>query len=205
MHNQTNPVIRNCIIRNVSTTNASSQVDGILMLTFNGVGEISNNVCRTISRSSTGSTSPVCGIRITTSGNTIKSMRVFNNSVSEILSSYTGVANANRYIKGILIEGTGNGGKQSVYVWNNSVSINGASSPNLSNTCFEISNPANVNHVVKNNVFANFTPVQTGVARHYCFVTPVVDRISFAASTSTSDHNDLYIANDQGIRACGLR
>jgi hypothetical protein len=199
MHNQTNPVIRNCIIRNVSTTNASSQVDGILMLTFNGVGEISNNVCRTISRSSTGSTSPVCGIRITTSGNTIKSMRVFNNSVSEILSSYTGVANANRYIKGILIEGTGNGGKQSVYVWNNSVSINGASSPNLSNTCFEISNPANVNHVVKNNVFANFTPVQTGVARHYCFVTPVVDRISFAASASTSDHNDLYIASDQGV------
>ena len=38
-------------------------------------------------------------------------MRVFNNSVSDILSSYTGVATANRYIKGILIEGTGNGGK----------------------------------------------------------------------------------------------
>jgi hypothetical protein len=198
MHNQTNPVIRNCIIRNVTTTNAASAVDGIFMLTFNGVGEVSNNVCRTITRSSTGSTSPVCGIRITTSGNTIKSMRVFNNSVSDILSSYTGVATANRYIKGILIEGTGNGGKQSVYVWNNSVSINGTGSPNLSNTCFEISNPANVNHVVKNNVFANFTPAQTGVARHYCFVTPVVDRISFAASTSTSDHNDLYIANDQG-------
>ncbi|MBK7966917.1 MAG: hypothetical protein IPK10_17740 [Bacteroidetes bacterium] len=198
MHNQENPVIRNCIIRNVTTLNPSNQVDGIYMLTFNGVGEISNNVCRTITRNHAAANSHTCGIRITTSGNTVKNMRVFNNSISEILSSYTGVATANRHIKGILIEGSGNIGKQSVFVWNNSVSINGSGSPNLSNTCFEISSPTSVNHVIKNNVFANFTPTQSGVASHYCFVTPVVDRIGYANPNSSSDYNDFYIANDQG-------
>ncbi len=200
MHNQANPVIRNCIIRNVSTSSSSNQVDGIFIFTFFGTGEISNNVCRTISRNNTAASQPVCGIRITTTGNVNKTMRVFNNSVSEILSSYTGVATANRHIKGIFFEGSGNIGKQNMHLWNNSVSINGSGSPNLSNTCFEISSPTSVNYIIGNNIFANFTSAQSGTARHYCFVTPELDRIGYSnlSYLSNSDYNNFYIASDQG-------
>lgn len=192
MSSQYGFTVKNTLVRNVSVTNAS-RVDGILVVNIEGTCEISNCVVRTIRRNSTTSSANVSGIRI--SHVSSANVRLFNNSISEILSNYTGAATATRTAVGIFLEDASVAGTFKYEVWNNSVSIDGSSFPNASNACFEIANATANTYIVKNNVFANFTAAQAGIASHYCWVTPSATTIGVA---SLSDYNDLFIANGQG-------
>ncbi|MEP7168349.1 MAG: T9SS type A sorting domain-containing protein, partial [Bacteroidota bacterium] len=196
MQAQENFTIQNTVIRNLSTTSASASLDGILIPAGTGLCEVSNNIIRTLKRNnaSFGGAAIISGIRVA-SPNSPNIFRIFNNSISELSTSYTGVATVTRGVRGIYIDDTGSGAI-TFDIWNNSVSINGSSSPNASNACLEIAEVGARKFTIKNNVFANFTAAQTGVASHYCIMSPTIDR--YGVLGSLSDYNDFYVANDQG-------
>ncbi|MEO8087224.1 MAG: hypothetical protein ABI763_10415, partial [Bacteroidota bacterium] len=193
---QQNFVVKNTIIRNVSTSNSVGSVDGLVVASGKGTCEISNNIIRTLKRNNiaAGGAYILTGMRISHYATTTN-IRIFNNSISELLTSYTGASTTKLLARGITFE-VGGTLTTSYDLWNNSISIDGSTYPNGSTTCLEIQQGTLDTYTMKNNVFANFTAAQTGVAAHYCITTPQVNRIGSAATSS--DYNDFYIANDQG-------
>ena len=194
---QSSFTVRNTVITNVTTTSSAAAIDGILVSSGAGLCELSNNIIRSIKRSSTGAGGAfiLTGIRLS-HANSINEFRIFNNSISELLTNYTGVATASRAVRGIYFDDTGSG-TNTFNIYNNSISIDGSTFPNASNTCIQFLDGGDFTVNMKNNVFANFTSAQTGVARHYCIVSSHIDR--YGVFGSLSDNNDLYIANDQGV------
>ncbi|CAN5635886.1 hypothetical protein BH11BAC1_BH11BAC1_16390 [soil metagenome] len=190
-------VVKNTIIRNVSTSNSYANVDGLVVTSGKGVCEISYNIIRTLKRNNaaTGGAHILSGMRISHYA-TQTNIRVFNNSISELLTSYTGASTTNLLAKGITFE-VGGTLTTTYEIWNNSISIDGTSYPTGSTTCMEIQQGTLDTYNMKNNVFANFTAAQTGVASHYCITTAAVNSIGSVATSS--DYNDLFIANDQGV------
>ncbi|MFN5911657.1 MAG: hypothetical protein ACK45H_10010, partial [Bacteroidota bacterium] len=82
-------------------------------------------------------------------------------------------------------------------IFNNSVSIDGSGSPNLSSSCMEIATTSGPVFTVANNIFANFTVAQTGVARHYIWASTSATSLG---NTGTSVNNNVYfIQNDPGV------
>ena len=195
MQAQQNFILKNTIIRNVSINYYANTVDGIVIESAKGTCEISNNVVRTITRNVTFSdASNLSGMRISHHATTTN-VRIFNNSISELLSTYTGASTTGLLAKGISFE-IGSSFGTTYEIWNNSISIDGSTYPNGSTTCIEIKQGTLDTYNLKNNVLANFTMAQTGPAGHYCITTPQVDQIGTV--TTSSDYNDFYIANDQG-------
>jgi hypothetical protein len=189
--NQNSVTINNNLIRNVSASGAI--VDGIFLELGQGVSTISNNrvlVLRNLS--TTSAASVVSGIKASLSATGTNESRIFNNFVSEILSNYTGTAVATRTLRGINIL-TGGAATSRHNVQFNSVRIDGSGSPNLSSTCFEIGTTSGPIMDIRNNIFANFTGAQSGVSKHYTWVSTSATLIGNTGSVS--DYNDLYIAN----------
>ena len=193
---QSNFILRNTIIQNVSTTSSSSAIDGLLVTSSPGTCEISNNIIRNIKRNNTAlsSVAILTGIRIE-HANEINNYKIFNNSITGLQSSYTGVATATRAVRGLFFNDTG-AGTNTFEIWNNSISIDGSSFANASNACIQFLDGQDFTIIMKNNVLANFTTAQTGVAKHYCIISSQTDR--YGLSGSLSNYNNLYIANDQG-------
>lgn len=186
-------VVRNCIIQNITATNTFS-ASGILVTNSYGGNEISNNIIRTIRRSNAALNSLhwISGIRINWP-NQVMSFKIFNNSISNLLSSYTGAPTAVYAVIGIFMES--NTGTITSEIYNNSVSIDGSTFPNASSLCIVLSCVAKTS-LVKNNVFANFTSAQTGVAHHACFYANAASQYGNAGSLS--DYNNFYIADTTG-------
>jgi len=197
LQSQENFIVKNTIIRNVSTKSSTGGLDGILALGCKGVCEISNNIIRTLTRNNiaANTASKITGMRISHNFNTINNIRIFNNSISELLTTYTGASTAGLLARGISFE-VGTSFNTTYDIWNNSISIDGSTYPNGSTTCMEILQGTLDVYNIKNNVLANFSEAQTGIAGHYCIITPEVDRIGSA--TTSCNYNDMYIANDQG-------
>jgi len=193
---QFNFTVRNCIIQNITSTTTVGDVDGIVVTNSHGANEISNNTIHTIRRSNPGLNSLhwVSGIRFDWDNQTMN-FRIFNNSISNLLSSYTGAATNQAAVVGIYFQDTGPGTVTSE-LYNNSVSIDGNTFPNASSVCLSI-NSTGESFQIKNNVFANFTGSQTGVANHGCFYTNSPNQ--YGSAGSLSDYNDFYIAYDQGM------
>ncbi|HKR05839.1 MAG TPA: T9SS type A sorting domain-containing protein [Bacteroidia bacterium] len=189
---QQNFVVRNCIIQNITGTSTIGDVDGIAVGNSWGANEISNNIIRTLRRSNTGLNSAhyVSGIRINWDNQTM-SFKIFNNSISNLLSSYTGAATSLAAVVGIYFEDTGAGTVTSE-IYNNSVSIDGSTFPNASSVCLSIVSTGEA-FQIKNNVFANFTGAQTGVANHGCFYTNSANQ--YGSASSLSNYNNFYLAN----------
>jgi len=193
--NQSGVKIYNNIIRNV--TNTGGQADGINIVTFQGTSSVYNNNIQSIRNGGTASTTTVAGIRASHTTTGTHTLRIYNNSISDITSGYTGAASATRTIKGLFVAGTGGGTTQVYEIYNNSVSINGSLSPTISSVCFEISTATGPVYNLGNNIFANYTIAQGATARHYAMFT--TSATSFGPAGTTSNNNDLYIANDQGV------
>lgn len=192
---QSNISIYNNSIRNV--TSSAAVGSGIFVDIIRGNSSVYNNKIQTIKNSSTSSTTAIVGIRASNGTTGTNNVRIYNNIISEIISSYTGAASATRTIKGIFLNSTGGGnGNQSYDVHNNSVSIDGSSSPTLSSVCFEHGGAANPIYRLSNNIFANFTVAQTGVARHSVVVS--TSATAFGPAGSSSNNNNLFVANDIG-------
>jgi GEVED domain/Secretion system C-terminal sorting domain len=193
--NQSGFTISNNSIRNV--TGSAIQTDGISIVTFQGTCTLSNNKIQTIRNSSTSSTIGISGIRMSHTTTGTHTIRVYNNSVSEITSGYTGVASAARTLKGIFAQGTGGTTAQTYEIYDNSVSIDGSGSLNLSSVCFEVNSAVGPVYRLGNNIFANFTATQAGIARHYVYSSPTA--LTFGPAGTISSNNDLLVANDVGV------
>jgi hypothetical protein len=193
--NQSGFTISNNSIRNV--TGSAAQTDGIVINSFQGTCTVSNNKIQTIRNSSTSSTTGISGLRMSHTTTGTHTIRVFNNTISEITSAYTGIASTARTLKGIFVSGTGGSNTQTYEVYNNAVSMDGAGSLNLSSSCFEVNTATGPVYRLGNNIFANFTPAQTGVARHYIFSSPTT--ATFGPAGTVSNNNDIFLANDAGV------
>jgi hypothetical protein len=123
-------------------------------------------------------------------------LRVYNNSVSEITSAYTGAATTARTLKGIFVSGTGGTTTQTYEFYNNSVSIDGSASLNVSSSCFEVNTTTGPVFKLGNNIFANLTGAQT-TARHYVMVSTSATQLGNTGTTC--NNNDYYLANDAGV------
>lgn len=189
---QYNFTVRNCIIQNITGTTATGYVDGILVANSYGNNEISNNIIRTLRRSinTLNSLRWVSGIRINWDNQTMN-FNIFNNSISNLLSSYTGVSTAIVAVIGIYFQDTG-AGTVTGNLYNNSISLDGSSFLNASSTCLFI-NGTSKSYQIKNNVFANFTAGQTGVAYHNCVYTNAA--ANYGNPSSLSDFNNYFIAD----------
>ncbi len=189
---QFNFTVRNCIIQNITGTTTTSDIDGIVVGNSYGNNEISNNVIRTLKRSNAGLNSLhwVTGIRLNWD-NQVMNFRIFNNSISNLLSAYTGAPTAVAAIIGIYYQDTG-AGTVSSEIYNNSIGLDGSTFPNASSTCLSIISTSK-SFQIKNNVFANFTTGQTGVAYHGCFHTNAV--ANYGSPSSLSDFNNYYLAD----------
>ncbi|MEO8146257.1 MAG: T9SS type A sorting domain-containing protein [Bacteroidia bacterium] len=186
--------IKNCKISNVATTGIT---DGILVTTFQGTCTIANNFIQGIKNNLATSVSTVTGIRMSHTLTLTHTMRCYNNSISNITNIYTGAASAARSLKGIHVFGTGGVATTTYEIVNNSVSIDGSASPNISSTCFEQAAIV-VKYTIQNNIFANFTIAQGATAKHYCFVNLGSATVMGGAGT-TVKNNDLYFPNDVGV------
>jgi hypothetical protein len=193
--NQSGISIFNNAIRNV--TNTGGQADGIIVATFQGTSSVYNNSVQGIRNAGTASTTAVSGLRLSHTTTGTHSLRVYNNTISGISSGYTGAVSATRAIKGIFIVGTGGTTTQNYQIHNNTVSIDGSSSLNISSVCFETSTSTGPIYTLSNNVFANFTATQTGVGRHIGLFSP--SATAFGPAGSLSNNNDIYIANNAGV------
>ncbi|MBK7967293.1 MAG: hypothetical protein IPK10_19795 [Bacteroidetes bacterium] len=189
---QSNFIVRNCIIQNITGTSSLGDIDGIAVTASYGINEISNNIIRNLRRSSTTLQTNhwVSGIRINWN-NQIMTYKIFNNSISNLFTSYTGVPTTISAIIGIYYQDSGAGNVTSE-IFNNSISLNGSTTPNASSNCLIIINTG-LNFNIKNNVFANFTSGQTGVAYHNCFYTNTINK--YGNALSLSDYNNYYLTD----------
>jgi hypothetical protein len=191
--NQNGFTISGNTITNVVT---GTQCDGINIIAFQGTCSVNNNRIRGIRNSGTASTTVISGVRATHSTAGTNALRVYNNAISNITSGYTGAASATRVLRGINISGTGGAATQSYVILNNSVSIDGSASLNISSSCMEIATTSGPTFTVANNIFANFTGTQTGLARHYVYVSTSA---TLLGNTGTSVNNNVYfVLNNVG-------
>lgn len=193
VQNQSGFTIENCDIRNV--VNTGGQADGINILTFQGTSTVRNNIINGVRNAGTASTTIVAGLRATHTTTGTHELRIFNNAISNITSGYTSTASATRSIRGIFVAGTGGGTTQSYNIWHNSVSIDGSASLNISSSAFEVASVTTTMNVA-NNIFANFTAAQSGVARHYGMVS--TSATAFGGAGSSLNNNNIYVPNDAG-------
>jgi hypothetical protein len=149
-------------------------------------------------KGSTSSSITVYGIWATLYTTGTNSLKVYNNFVGNIYSSYTGSATASRYVCGIYFGVSGATSSQSYDLDNNSVSIGAGLTPTYSNTCIELANALAIYHS-RGNIFANFSGTQSGVARHYGMV---VTDAAVGATGTALDYNDYFTANDLSSSGC---
>ncbi|MFN7012978.1 MAG: beta strand repeat-containing protein, partial [Bacteroidia bacterium] len=194
LSNQSGFTVANNQISNV--TNSGGSADGINLVSFQGTASINNNIINGIRNAGATSTAVASGIRATHNTTGTHTLRIYNNSISNITSGYTGTVSASRVIRGINITGTGGSTAQAYEVYNNSISIDGSASPNISSVCYEIATTTGPIFRVANNNFANFTAAQTGVARHYIYRS--TSATSFGNTGSFSNNNNVFILNDVG-------
>lgn len=192
-NNQSGVSIYNNEVRNVSHAGFST-VEGIVIDAGVGNNNIFMNKVHDINYTGTLSTANVTGIRTNLANAGANNVNVFNNFVYAVGTAYTGAASATRAVRGIYVQSIGGGNNTStINVDFNNVRMDNSSSPNISGTCFEsgATNGPVIN--TRNNVLANFTGTQTGVAVHFAMATPTTTAIGNAGSIS--NYNDLYINN----------
>ncbi|OGS78736.1 MAG: hypothetical protein A3D31_01820 [Candidatus Fluviicola riflensis] len=195
LSNQSGATVGNNNISAVTSNQAAAH--GIFVTGNQGNSFVTGNFISGISnQGSTSTTSVAYGIQVQNNTSGTHNVRVSNNMISNIFTSFTGTATASRYAVGIFAGVASAGAAQSYDIYNNSVSIGTGLTPTYSNTCFEIQNIAAV-YRLQNNIFANFTNAQAGAARHYTYVT--TSATNLGAAGSISNKNDLYVANDAGV------
>jgi len=180
----------------ISNVSASTTTDGIIITTFQGTSSLHDNIINRVRNTSTSSTNGVSGLRLSHTTTGTHALRVYNNVIFALTSAYTSTATSTRVLKGIFVSGTGGATSQTYDFWNNSVSIDGSGSLNLSSACFEISTSTGPIYTIKNNIFLNATATQGTTAKHYVIVSNSGSVIGNTGSLAAN--NDLFISNDEG-------
>lgn len=162
---------------------------------YGTANEINNNKIQNINvKGSTSTSSSAYGIRADLPISGTHNVRIYNNFISNIYTSYTSTATITRYAYGLFIGIASATASQSYDVDNNSISIGSGLTPTYSNTCYELQN-SSPSLRFRGNVFANFTNAQTGVAKHFC---GIVTAAGIGGTGTVFDYNDYYIANSEG-------
>ena len=188
-------------VKNVGVTGAVT-VDGIFLDQTFGTSDAFSNKVHDIRSTSTSSTSVIAGIRSNTLNSPGPINRVYNNFIWNLTSGYTGAATATRQIKGISVQSGGTGVGTFHHIDFNSVRIDGSASPNVSSTALAIGSTSGPIINVRNNILANVTGAQAGVAKHIAWESTSATLTGI--SGSVSNNNDLYIANTtQGFVGLG--
>ncbi len=190
---QNNVKIFNNEIRNITTTTAA--IDGLFLDQGLGIAEIYRNNIHDLSISTATATTVNAGMRIntytTTSGH---STRVYNNFVYGLTHAFnSATVSATRRIIGMFVQSNGSGVGNTHNIDFNSVRIEPAAAYTASSAVFEIGTTSGPVINVRNNIFANFSGAQTGVAKHYVWVSTSATLTGIAGSVS--NYNLLYIAN----------
>lgn len=192
-YNQNGVKIFNNDVTNVASDQSVSY--GIYLQAASGTGNaIYNNKIAGISvKGSTTTTSTATGLKADLSTSGTNNVKIYNNFISNVFTSFTGTATASRYAYGMFIGVSSATTSQSYDIDNNNVSIGSGLTPNYSNTCLELQNSSPVLNV-RGNIFANYTNAQTGVAKHFGIV---VTAAGLGGTGTSFDYNDYYIANSQ--------
>lgn len=186
-----NARLYNNTINNVMSI-GSSIVYGLQTTLVNNTTYIYNNQISNIGSNTTG-TAAVYGWHVTnaTSGTVV--CNFYNNSISNLRKVFTGASTATRLLFGMHLASTANA-NASYNVYFNSVSIDGsglnASSTVINNAATASATAPVVN--LRNNIFANTSGAQTGVAKHYLIY---AGGTSFGNASSSSNYNNWYLPN----------
>jgi hypothetical protein len=178
----------------VAANQAAAQ--GIWLSSMIGSSDCYNNIVKDISVfGSATTTSLAYGIFAQNYIVGTNNIRLYNNAVANVYTSFTGAATASRRAYGIFVGIASALATQSYDVDNNSVGIGQGLVPTYSNSCFEIQNTAAV-YRVRGNVFANYTSAQGATAKHFGIVATAA---GLGAAGSIFEYNDYYIANDASV------
>jgi len=145
-------------------------------------------------KGSTSTTSVAYGIQAEMGSNASSSVKIYNNFISNIFTSFTGSATATRYAVGLFTGISTNVATQTFEIDNNSISIGQGLTPTYGNTCYELQNSTPI-YKVRGNIFANYSGAQGATAKHFG---AIVTAAGIGAAGTVFDYNDYYIANDQG-------
>ena len=174
---------KNCTITNNAISNLTSfgtSVRGIHLLNGIGTITISRNKVNGLKNTDDTNTSAAIGYDImlnTEAG--VNTANVFNNFASDITCAYAGSSTLDRAVKGIILRG---GNSASVFnIDFNSISINAGGSPKVSSVILEVTSIIPTINI-RNNIFANYTPNQSGNCGHYFYATPLSNQIAKAGS-----------------------
>jgi PKD repeat protein len=179
------------ICRNI-TVSGNADVTGILLENGKGTCVISGNKTRSLRNSSTTALNAVTGISAAMATSGVNELRIFNNFIYGLNSSYNGSATSAVQVKGICVQPQGAGSAtNTIHVDFNNVSIN--ANILISSACFESGTVSGPVIHTRNNIFCNSTIAQNSPAGHYCFVTPGIN--SVGNTGSVSNNNDLFITN----------
>jgi len=178
LKNQKNCIVTNNVISNL--TSIGTSVRGIYVLNGIGTITISRNKVNGLRNTSESNTSAAIAYDIMLNTEEVFNVaNVYNNFASDITCAYAGSSTFDRAVKGIILRG-GNAGS----VFNidfNSISINTGSSIKVSSVVLEVTSVIpKIN--IRNNIFANYTPNQTGNCGHYLYATPFANQIAAAGS-----------------------
>jgi hypothetical protein len=178
--------ITNNEIRNFS---AASTIYGIYMYSTYTYGNvtISGNKIHDLVATGTSTTYPVYGMYVSLASGT-NTAKVYNN----MLWNLTG-PNPTTGSSAYAAYGIYNAGATSTNTYNydfNTVALTGP--VNANSVCFYNAAVTAVNKM-RNNVFANLTPNQTGTPKHYCYYSS--SATALGATNSISNNNVLYVAN----------
>ncbi len=193
---QANLTIANTKIQNV-TSSSTIYADGLYIsnnlpaATSGGTTNVFNNQIYNISTTSA-SGGVATGLSLNNNNNAGSVIRAYNNFIGNINSNST--STAGRRIVGIGVQDEGTTSNlSSMAIWHNSVSLT-PSGTACSNACIETSLTTTGPVIdVRNNIFANFTGAQAGLAKHYAIVSP--SATVWGNTGSISNYNDLYVSN----------
>ena len=152
-----------------------------------------NNIQSISVKGSTTTTSIAYGVQADLGTNASSNVKIYNNYISNIFTSFTSTATASRYALGIFTGVSGNVATQTFEIDNNNISIGQGLSPTYSNSCFEVQNGTPI-YKVRGNIFSNSSGSQGATSKHFNIV---VTAAGIGGSGSVFDYNNYFIANDQ--------
>jgi hypothetical protein len=187
----------NNTLQNVKSGNGASTMYAMFTSGITGTCNFYNNNLSDFGQTSiaTTGTSSVYGAYFTNASTGTVAMNFYNNVINNITKRYTGTATAIRHLHGLFFASTSNA-TATYNIIGNSVSINGNNALTSSSQVVYTAPTAATSPILtlRNNIFANLTGAQTGVAKHYLIYANGAGRIGNAASTS--NYNDWYLTND---------
>src|SRR6476661_5973778 len=168
---------------------------GISIEAAYGLTEVYANRIPDIRNTSTTSTSTLYGLRLDVAAvGTNHEVRAYNNFVYGLTHAFAGTASSTVRTVGIVTnQTTSTVAGTSISLQYNSVRMENLPTYRGSSVAYSQNLTTGPVLTVRNNIFADFSPAQTGVAKHYAIDSETATQ--FGPAGSVSDNNDLYVAN----------